>query len=1128
MKNIQVDDDKCLNNTFRLYKILFIFLVLLLISLQNTLAQFKGFYFNTYYSPTTYNSSEQINAIAQDKKGRLIFATADGISIYNGKSWKNIRLSQYSEGKSLCVSPEGRVYIGGFRQFGYLKEGKYGSFEYISLSDSLKPDDVSSEVYTIHVLGDAVYFQSFTHIYKYQQGKIKYWHSNLRNDAYQMAFSVHNRYFVKFREAPLYEMLGDSLHMVPGSKLLVNERIYAMESVSDKTIVLGLQDNGLMLMHTDSDSIEFEKIDTPLDTLFSKHQIYRGLRFQNGQIAMSTRSGGIAVFDSLLHFSYLIDQENGLKNLDIKSMLLDNDNQLWLGTSKGIYKIDIMSPWRYWNENNGLDGAVNQIMWHKNMIYAGTNQSTLYLKDIYFQPLSEIKGRTYDFKKVKRKVDRDSILLIGNKSGLYTLAKNDLSQAELVTKSRTLYKFHHIEVKKDYLLKAIASKIEIVNTNTNWSEVQSFSNIDGHVIDIFELKNGDIWLITEEHFLYRLEYFPGESMPYKVINYTNKLPEKTEKLSVIAINDTLYVKPYKTWYCFDNSSNTFKPKSPYFAKYVLPEFPIVDVMKISENKLFISYQKNNAVEAAWLDMNANTIDTAIFSRLPKLKNISFYSYQEDSLWLTTNEGLFLLNLSNQNKMPSNYQVLLEDILVNDHTGIDSFYRPDIKKYNFPYSYNSILFNYAATSFVDESNNLFSTILIGYTNNWSEWSTQNFKEYTNLNEGTYQFKVRCTDANGVIVESDAFYFEIKAPWYRTYWAIIGYIILLAVFIYAVVKIYSIRLKEKNIHLEKIVAQRTEELQRKNSELFQQKEEISTQADELMRLSDNLIEQNGVLNSQFEEINAQKDEIVNQKQIIELQNKEVISSINYAKTIQNAILPSHKVLDSFFDPFIIYLPKDIISGDFYWFSAKKIGKENEKIFFAVVDCTGHGVPGAILSMIGSKILDEIVFRRKEYSPKEILLQLDTEVVSTLNQEANTNADGMDLGLLLFENGESKGSYSITFSGAKNDIYIAAKDKPIFTLKGDRNNIGGIKRKKQEFTNHKITLHKDDILYLTTDGYTDQCNFDRKNYGKQRLIGFLETIRHLDMETQKIKMEEELKIFMANTNQRDDITLVGLKLK
>jgi len=272
-----------------------------------------------------------------------------------------------------------------------------------------------------------------------------------------------------------------------------------------------------------------------------------------------------------------------------------------------------------------------------------------------------------------------------------------------------------------------------------------------------------------------------------------------------------------------------------------------------------------------------------------------------------------------------------------------------------------------------------------------------------------------------------------------------------------------------------------------------------------------------------------EIHKQKDFIEIQNEQITASINYAKNIQQAILPLSEDINKFFKSFVIFKPKQVVSGDFYWFvHLPAIGLFSEKVFFAAVDCTGHGVPGAFMSMIGSRLLSEIVLEQKILSPKDILETLDEKVKIALRQETTDNNDGMDMSICVMEKEDDK--YHFTYSGAKSDLYYYSQDNDDITIvSSERRSIGGTKQKRGniQFTNKDFYLKNGDYIWLSTDGIIDQNNAERKRFGTPKFIELIKSAKDLSLSEQKELFELELAEHQGDEEQRDDITVWGIKL-
>lgn len=303
----------------------------------------------------------------------------------------------------------------------------------------------------------------------------------------------------------------------------------------------------------------------------------------------------------------------------------------------------------------------------------------------------------------------------------------------------------------------------------------------------------------------------------------------------------------------------------------------------------------------------------------------------------------------------------------------------------------------------------------------------------------------------------------------------------------------------------------------------------------RFSDELYVKNQQIQSQSEEISAvnheltaQRDELIQQKEYIEHQNEYITDSIQYATKIQQALLPSLNEVSEFFENFVLYRPKDIVSGDFYWYFHLRATDDNpEKLFFAVVDCTGHGVPGSLMSMIGSRLLSEILIEKKIFVPSQILEKLNHLLIKTLKQQPGQISDGMDICMCSIEKNGNK--RKVTFCGAKRPLIVYySKQNKADRIKGSHKGIGGYSSGKNlVFEDIELELEKNDILYLTTDGFIDQNNSLRKRFGTMQFIEKISDISKLSMSEQQKKLENELNFWQKDNSQRDDITIWAIKL-
>lgn len=266
---------------------------------------------------------------------------------------------------------------------------------------------------------------------------------------------------------------------------------------------------------------------------------------------------------------------------------------------------------------------------------------------------------------------------------------------------------------------------------------------------------------------------------------------------------------------------------------------------------------------------------------------------------------------------------------------------------------------------------------------------------------------------------------------------------------------------------------------------------------------------------EQVLERKNEDLQQK------NEDIIDSIQYACKIQEAILPDTNLFaKNIADAFVLYLPKDVVSGDFYFYH-----KKGEQLYIAAVDCTGHGVPGALMSVLGNALLKDIIIKQGIEKPSEILSVLDNDLNTALQKEDsfNTMSDGMDMALININLLTNK----LIFSGAMRPLWLL-RDDEVVELKGDRFPIGYFYGVEKSFSDTEIDLKKDDRLYLFSDGYPDQFGGERnKKFNKKKLKELLLSIQDLNGKEQANFLEYALKNWRQDVEQTDDILVIGLKV-
>jgi len=420
------------------------------------------------------------------------------------------------------------------------------------------------------------------------------------------------------------------------------------------------------------------------------------------------------------------------------------------------------------------------------------------------------------------------------------------------------------------------------------------------------------------------------------------------------------------------------------------------------------------------------------------------------------------------------------IMANDKEPLTEIYAMELKHEEYPlidsalykYQDNNFTFIFKGISLKNPKDVRYRFMLEGLEKDYSPASDIDRASYSNLLPGTYTLKVIAANKDGIWNEKPAIYtFSIDPPFYLTTWFYAAVVITIILLFWLIMRIRTASLKRAKVRLEAVVQDRTLELRDRNDEL------------------------------------AQK-------------NKDITDSIRYAKRIQTAILPEDEVFRGHLpESFVYFRPKDIVSGDFYW-----IDKVGEKVVVSAIDCTGHGVPGAFMSLVGYNGLNKIISEKKVTDAGEILSRLDKNVANALKQSDKEGVkDGMDMSLCVID----ESSKTLTYSGANNSLYAIQNDE-LVEVKATKQAIGSFSGQSIQYESHQISFKAGDQFYLFSDGFADQFGGDQgKKFKSKAFKDLLMSIKDEPMEVQKEKIGMTIMKWKGELEQVDDMVVLGFRL-
>ncbi len=1053
-------------------------LLLLLFVVSAVKAQYNGFPIRNY-SQKEYNAFMQNWYCVQDKRGVLYFGNSSNVLEYDGKNWRKIPIAKGVAVRTLFISQQGTIFVGAVGDFGYLAPQKNGELVYKSLSTKLSEEQKKfADVWNIQELDGTIVFQTSENIFLYANDKLKVV-SPTKNSFASISFKLNNSIFLRERKIGLMKWDGKSLSMVPGGEVLQNSAVIGMinfPTKESKNILALTVDEGFSLIDFGKGTIT--KFNSSSEKELTSIGVLGMQRYNDSTIILNTRSG-VYFLDNGLNIIRTITKNDGLVDEAVANIFFDSQKEMWLSTNNGISKVSVNAPFYYYNASAGLNGNIEAITIFKNKIFVGTTsgmyQSELGNNNESGAPqklaFTQIEG-TY-FETWNFRID-DGRIYGATSDGVFEIVNN---KAVRVTKAYSnticIYKNQKMFIGEKDGLRILEKE------NKNWRESHFFSIPTSDIMNLVvhesnANKNNEIWYTTRNSGVYKM--ILEEDYHYTLTHFDtlNGLPN--EQVYIFEKNNEIYFNGSTSVYQYDETATN--PKEKFHIKH--------------SNA---STHNHNAEPILLLDKdNPSSIKT--FKAIQALEDQGYTYYQSSStvLWTGLTDVLARYDAEVEKDYTPNYTALIRKVSIAKDSIIFAGAFSELKGNNYfivdtqplafipeiAYKYNTLDFNYSAPFYDREDKLVFSYKLIGFDTTWSDWSVLNYKQYTNLYEGEYCFEVKAKNIYGHESAIAKYNFVILPPWYRSAAAYVGYLVAFLLLIIVIVRISVWRLRTAKIKLEKVVEERT-----------------------------------------FEVV-KQKEELQQKSEIIEVAYNDIKSSINYAKRIQEAILPLNEEIQKWVpQSFILFKPRDVVSGDFYWFT-----KSQDKTVIACVDCTGHGVPGAFMSMIGNTLLNEIVVEKNITQPNLILNLLHERVRQSLKQDLeNTETrDGMDIAICVLDNANQM----LHYAGANRSLVII-RNKSLIEVKADKQPIGGDQMEQDRiFTNHEIELNKGDAIYMTTDGFADQFGGEKgKKFMVKRLHQVLIDMNDLDMDAQKKHLMNTILEWQGNLEQVDDILVIGIKI-
>ncbi|MEA1885989.1 MAG: SpoIIE family protein phosphatase [Bacteroidota bacterium] len=1109
----------------------FFFLIICLSSLAQ-----EGIPYISYYDDNV-DIEVQNWAICQDPLNVMLFANPHGLLTYDGHQWNLIHLEHIPTALSRCPV-DNRIYAGANNNYGILEKNRAGRYEYLPISG----DTANTGLITRIIFTDTTviyYSDKSINVHKLDDlSDYKRWYAE-EESPFTGMIAHRGKLFFNVEGKGLYRIESDTLFPIVTGYLTEEREIIFTLPYDDKRKLVGTDDNKLQLF----DRIKYYDFEINKPEYLQENILTDAVIIADSLIALSTLYGGVMVINKETGDEVaLLNYQNGLPDDEIYAINTDNNNGLWMTHGYGICRVDFKLPVSSYSHYPGLQGVITAIFFHNDRLYAGTNEGLFYLdqvreydkKEVLYRkppsvkekeeppgeegelekagPLKEkpvirffnrLFGREEEAQEEKKEEEKEvtqvkpsepqygkrtiSVLksinyvnrkieqidyrikqLIPAGSGIIVLSTSGLhyvenSSARLISADRTINSVSKLD-NNNCLVCSNNGLFLLKCVNGEWRTGQAVEDITGPVYNAAIIDPSSCWLGSMDKILKVEGSWTEQELDIEEYNFPGDYPVSYE---VALSGDDIFAFAEKTVY-------KYLPLTDSFDLYTDAE---KNIKEGESYKYLISAEHYPMVKTGegWKCLNTKLEGIERIEGILRLFNdLNYISIEDkDLVWLADDKNnIYRIEGYSSRKLDTEFSMYISGVKDSEN----NFY--ELENMVFEPDERKISVSITAPYYLKKTSTRYQHLIEGYMETWSDWTT-NPEINIFLEPGDYRIHFRAMNILGEMSREKTISFSIKPPFTKSaFFYVIAGVVVAGLFVLIVI-FREKKLKHDKRVLEEKVKQRTLEIEQKK-----------------------------------EQIEQQRDEIMHQKE-------EITSSIAYASRIQTAMLSGRKLFkNNFKDHFILFKPRDIVSGDFYWIAGNK-----DRVYFTTADCTGHGVPGAFMSMLGISLLNEITSDgEKDLKPSEILELLRNKVIMSLSHTKTESraVDGMDLAFCKY----NRKKKILEYAGAFNPLYHF-RNGELTEYKADRMPVGSYIPHARNFTNNEIPIQAGDVIYIFSDGYSDQFGGpENKKFSTRQFKSSLAEVVNMPMKKQHEILEKRIMKWKEKVNQLDDVILIGIR--
>ncbi len=751
-----------------------------------------------HYPPETYDGGAQNWALLQDARGVIYMGSTNALLEYDGVTWRKILTPTRSTVRSLAADANGRIYVGAVGDLGYLETDARGETQFVSMVDKL-PEDVRifEDVWRTFATPDGIFFQTQVGLFRWANGTMKVWKPTGR--IFNRAQLANNTIYLGQAGGVLMAVRGDELVPVPGAERLGQEAYPIVIPYDSTRLLMGTRADGLFLY----DGATLSPFRTDVDAYLKSTNLYRGFVLPNGSFAFTTTSAGMVILDREGRQLELIDERAGLQAPSVYFVMPDREGGLWLALGVGLARVEAQSPLSIFGPTEGLRAAGGDVMRFNGRLYIAHGQGVQYLAPASGSTLPRIvqvtgvANQCWAFSRFEQPDGGGSQLLLSASDGLYRI-DGDQAVPIVESQNRSFGAFVTVQSRIDpaRVWVALADGLASVRwTNGRWVNEGRVPGIQDQVRSLVQSADGSVWAGTQTSGLLVVRggdaAGPNRPGAPTVERYGAEQGLAIGGATVIKVDDKVYLSVAGKIAVFDSPANRFVADRTFEVVERDNNTDFIFFTQGPDGRIFVTSGRNAAVLTKQAD-GTYAIDQQLFSRFVLDNNGAFYPEKDGVLWIGTGGKLARFDTNRFERATAPYATLIRRITVNQADAISPQPAEGAAPLELPATSRSVRFEFAAPTYLNEQSTQYQSRLDGLDGDWSAWSAESRRDYTNLAAGEYRFHVRARNELSQISDEGLYAFTILPPWYRTWWAYALYVGLFALAVLGVDRLQRRRL------------------------------------------------------------------------------------------------------------------------------------------------------------------------------------------------------------------------------------------------------------------------------------------------------------------------------------------------